>query len=57
MTRLRGPELVLDVDGVRLVLESIRSEPTETDGLRLTFALPFGWDSGVSDLSWQAVDL
>jgi hypothetical protein len=28
------------------IIESIRYEPTETGGLRVTFTLPFGWDSG-----------
>jgi hypothetical protein len=28
------------------IIESIRYEPTETGAFRLTFTLPFGWDSG-----------
>ncbi len=31
---------------VDAIIESIRYEPTETDGFRLTFTLPAHWDSG-----------
>lgn len=34
------------LEEVHAIIESIRYEPTETGGFRVTFTLPFGWDSG-----------